>query len=86
MGRIEIWIQKYRPQLIKVFIFSQCYFIVFCYVKILLQKTQLDRAEGPEWGALLPCDDRRAQEEEEKLLFFPDKDWANEKSWTLCFQ
>ena len=32
----------------------------------------------------MPCDDSRAQQEEEKLLFFPGKDSANEKPWTLC--
>ena len=31
----------------------------------------------------MPCDYRRAQQEEERLLFFPGKDSANEKPWTL---
>ena len=30
----------------------------------------------------MPFDHSRAQQEEEKLLLFPDKDSANEKPWT----
>ena len=34
----------------------------------------------------MPCDDSRAQQEEERLLFFPGKESANEKPWTLlCY-
>ena len=32
----------------------------------------------------MPCKDSRAQQEEERLLFFLGKDSANEKPWTLC--
>ena len=32
----------------------------------------------------MPCKDSRAQQEEERLLFFPGKDLANEMPWTLC--
>ena len=38
----------------------------------------------PEEGALTPFKDSRAQQEEEKVLFFPGEDSANEKLWTLC--
>ena len=31
----------------------------------------------------MPCDHSRAQQEEERILFFPDKYWASEKLWTL---
>ena len=34
----------------------------------------------------MPCKDSRAQQEEERLLFFPGKGSANEKPGTLCLQ
>ena len=47
------------------------------------QKSQLNRGERPEGGAPF-CDKRKAQQEEEGLLF-PGKDSAKEKLRTLCF-
>ena len=47
------------------------------------QKFQLNRVERPEGGAPF-CDKRKAQQEEEGLLF-PGKDSAKEKLRTLCF-
>ena len=32
----------------------------------------------------MPYDDSRAQQEQERLLFFPGKDSSKEKPWTLC--
>ena len=32
----------------------------------------------------MPCNDNRTQQEGERLLFFPGKDSASEKLWTLC--
>ena len=48
-----------------------------------IQKPQLNRAKRPEGGALMPCNDSRAQKEEERL-FFPGTKSANEKPQTLC--
>ena len=31
----------------------------------------------------MPCNGNRVQQEEKRLLFFPGKDLANEKPWTL---
>ena len=45
---------------------------------------QFSRGGRPEAVALKPCADNRAQQEEERSLFFPGKDSANDKSWTLC--
>ena len=47
------------------------------------QKLQLNRIGRPEWGALTLCNNSRVQQEEEKLLFFPGKDSADENPWTL---
>ena len=33
--------------------------------------------------ALMPCNDSRAQVQEERLLFFPGRDLANEKLYIL---
>ena len=43
------------------------------------QKSQLNRAGRPEGGALMPCHYSRAQQQEERLLFFPGKGLADEK-------
>ena len=45
-------------------------------------KPQLNRGGRPEGGALMPCDDTRAQQEERP--FFKGKDSAKEKPWILC--
>lgn len=52
-------------------------------VKFNKQKPQLNGVRRPEEEALLLCSDNRAQEEEERHLFFPGKDPVNEKPWTL---
>ena len=39
----------------------------------------------PKLVALLHLDNSIAQQEEERLLFFPGKDSANEKSWTFVY-
>ena len=46
------------------------------------QKLQLN-SQGARGGAFT-SDSSRAEQEEERFLFFPGKDSANEKSWTLC--
>ena len=46
-------------------------------------ETSITKSWEPERGALMPCDNSRAQQEGETLLFFPGKDSANEESWTL---
>ena len=38
----------------------------------------------PEWRGLMPYDYSRAQHKEDRLLFFPGKDSADEKPWILC--
>ena len=43
------------------------------------QKPQLNRFRRPEFEALMLHDDSRVQQEEERILFFPDKDSASEK-------
>ena len=48
------------------------------------QKPQLNRAGRPEGRADMPWDHSRAKQEEERLLFFPSRDSANEKPWILC--
>ena len=49
-----------------------------------INKLQLNRVGRPERGALMPCKDGRAQQKEERFLFFPGKDSAaNEKPQTL---
>ena len=47
-------------------------------------EVQSDRILRPEVVALMPQEDSRAQWEEDRLLFFPDKDSANKNSWTFC--
>lgn len=47
--------------------------------KIKKQKLQLNRVGRPERGALVPFEDSRAQQEEERLPLLPGKDSANEK-------
>ena len=59
--------------------------IQFCKKKKDKQKPQLNRDGRPEREALMPFDKNRAQQEKERILFFPGKDSANEKPWTLCF-
>ena len=49
-----------------------------------VNKPQLNRVGRPEGEAVTPYDDSRAQWKGERL-FFPGKDSANGKSWTLCF-
>ena len=44
-------------------------------------RSQLNRAGRPKQGALTSYDDKRDQQEEEKL--HPGKDSASEKPWTL---
>ena len=51
--------------------------------RLIKQKPQLNRVGSPEGGAPTPCDDNRVQQEERRL-FFPGKDSANEKPWNLC--
>ena len=53
------------------------------YKRINKQKPQLNRVGRPKGGALMLCDDSRAQKEDKRLLF-PGKGSANEKPWTLC--
>ena len=53
-------------------------------IKINKQKPQLNRVRRRAVGVLTSCDNNRAQQEEVRLLFFFDKDSANEKPWTLC--
>lgn len=54
------------------------------YKEFNKQKSQLDRVGRPERGAYMLCEDNnRAQQEQEKLLFLPGKESANEKPWTL---
>ena len=45
--------------------------------KINQQKPQLNRIRRPERGGFTSCDDSRAQQEEEKFIFFPGKDPTN---------
>lgn len=33
----------------------------------------------------MPCEDGRAQQEGERLLFFPGRDSANGNPWILCY-
>ena len=60
-----------------VFYFEMCKATMMQYVKTNKQKPQLNRFGSPEGRALPPCHDSRAQQEEERLLFFPGKDTAN---------
>ena len=53
-------------------------------VKINTQKPQLNRISRPGRKAFMPCNNR-AHQEQESHLFFPGKDSANEKPWTLCY-
>ena len=48
------------------------------------QKHQLNRVRRPEGGALTPSDSSRAQQEEERPLFFPGSNLANETLWSFC--
>ena len=51
-------------------------------VKINKWKSQLNKVDTPAGGALTPCDNSQAQQED-KILSFPGKDSANKKPWTL---
>ena len=53
------------------------------YKKVNKLKPQLNRVGRPGKDTLTPCNDSRAQREEERLRFFPGKDSANEKPQTL---
>ena len=44
----------------------------------------MNRVGRSEGESLTPYKNSRAQQEEERVLFFPGKDSANEKPWTLC--
>ena len=52
-------------------------------LEINKQKPLLNRVVSPERGAPTPCDGNRAQQKEE-TFFFPSKELASEKPWTLC--
>ena len=41
------------------------------------QKPQLNRIRRSERGGFTPCDDSRAQQEENRFIFFPGKDSTN---------
>ena len=43
----------------------------------------MNRVGRSEGESLTPYKNSRAQQEEERVLFFPGKDSANEKPWTL---
>ena len=45
--------------------------------KINKQKPQLNRIRRSERGGFTPCDDSRAQQEENRFIFFPGKDSTN---------
>ena len=44
----------------------------------------MNRVGRSEGESLTPYKNSRAQQEEERVLFFPGKDSDNEKPWTLC--
>lgn len=48
------------------------------------QKPLYNEVERLEWEALMLCKNSRPQQEEERVLFFPGKNSANESPWALC--
>ena len=51
--------------------------------KLVNGNLNLNRVSRPKGEALMPCNDSRAQVQEERLLFFPGRDLANEKLYIL---
>ena len=50
---------------------------------LINKQKPLNGVVSPERGAPIPCDGNRAQQKEE-TFFFPSKELASEKPWTLC--